>query len=204
MTLPGREGDRERAAALEEQIKILAETASAALDKVTELEQAVSRLNVEKEQLSNDKTLLSAELETSTAQTQSLQSLQKLWQSSQQEVSTPSSPHSQPDSNSSRNSTVESEATDLSDFEDDDKLHPDMIKRPTSSVSEGGMTSNLIGERLKNANKEELKLEVIRLQRLLHRQELRAEDLFRMEKLEAALCAVSKARATLRRSGERV
>lgn len=43
MTLPGREGDRERAAALEEQIKILAETASQALDKVGELEQEVAK-----------------------------------------------------------------------------------------------------------------------------------------------------------------
>ncbi|KAG5366740.1 hypothetical protein CJU89_1176 [Yarrowia sp. B02] len=274
MTLPGREGDRERAAALEEQIKILAETASQALDRVGELEQEVARQKEEIqsyktevgekqqciERLSNEvgemmtKSVTSRDVESrdtpkpclkckardlkssKTVSTQtaavetrnagvdareltdsasrglsrdSIQSqeshdsvhieqvarvvvAEEMMRSrgntsvssvSPADSSFSSSIHSSP---SSRGSSRDSSFTDMSDFSDDD----------IGAVR----TVIMSAEQIKAVDRNNLEHHVTQLQKLLKKMQSRDDDLFRMQKLEAALVAVSRARAVLRKA----
>ncbi|AOW05145.1 hypothetical protein B0I72DRAFT_139251 [Yarrowia lipolytica] len=291
MTLPGREGDRERAAALEEQIKILAETASQALDRVGELEQEVAKQQKEIEayktevgekqlcieRLSNEvgelmtqsvtcrdsndahgtpqkqcakcksrELITSKSVSTQTTvatttkikaedtrvgargQTDSAVSRGGLSRDSIQsqdshnshdshdshdsaahiehvarvvvaeEMTRPrgvstststtadssfsSSVHSSPSRDSSRDSSF----TELSDFSDDD----------IGAVR----TVIMSAEQIKAVDRSNLEHHVTQLQRLLKKSQSRDDDLFRMQKLEAALVAVSRARAVLRKA----
>lgn len=269
MTLPGREGDRERAAALEEQIKILAETASQALDRVGELEAEVAEQQKELtnykteiaekqqciEKLSNEVGELMTQSVTSRDQkdtvvtkpclkcksrelkitknvsTQTTDTKPKMKDAgvdarelpelsitkqsdsasrdlhdadashiaqvvlseemlrSRAQVITPadsslsSSVHSSP---SSRGSSRDSSFTDMSDFSDD----------------EIGTVRTVImsAEQIKAVDRNNLEHHVTQLQRLLRKSQSRDDDLFRMQKLEAALVAVSRARAVLRKA----
>ncbi|KAG5356678.1 hypothetical protein CJU90_2018 [Yarrowia sp. C11] len=259
MTLPGREGDRERAAALEEQIKILAEAASNALDRVGELEQEVAKQQKEIEgykteigekqqcieKLSTEVgelmtksvttrdvsepavqkpkpclTCKAREIKASRAVTMSTQTdpvkntetgsdspttasrdlsrdphiehvaqvvvAEELARSRGQ--STASTATSADSSFSSLHSSPsrDSSFTDISDFSDDD-----IAGIPTLYMS---------AEQIKAVDRSNLEQHVNQLQRMVKKNQSRDDDLFRMQKLEAALVAVSRARAVLRKA----
>jgi hypothetical protein len=74
----------------------------------------------------------------------------------------------------------------LSDFSDDD----------IGAVR----TVIMSAEQIKAVDRSNLEHHVTQLQRLLKKSQSRDDDLFRMQKLEAALVAVSRARAVLRKA----